>query len=70
MLLIDVNDNPPEFEHSVYSFYVHESVSVGTVIGKVFAASRDVGVNAEIAYTIFEGSDLPFVIRNDTGSFH
>lgn len=67
VFLIDVNDNPPEFERSIYSILVRESVEVGTVVGTVFATSRDVGVNAEITYTKLEDSDFSFDVKPDTG---
>ena len=66
VLLIDLNDNPPEFERSIYSFTVSEVAAVGATVGRVFATSRDVGVNADITYVINEGSDN-FAIGDHTG---
>ena len=52
VILLDVNDNPPQFEFSMYLFNVSESTPIGSVVGGVYAVSKDVGVNAEITYSI------------------
>lgn len=65
-MLIDLNDNPPEFELSIYAFTVSESAAVGSTVGRVFATSRDTGVNADITYVINEGSNN-FAINDHTG---
>ena len=65
--VLDVNDNPPEFEMTIYSMSVSESVSIGTTVGQVFATSRDIGVNAEITYSIVGSVGNDFSIDSDTG---
>ncbi|KAJ3611268.1 hypothetical protein NHX12_021284 [Muraenolepis orangiensis] len=41
--LSDVNDNPPMFDQ------------MGSVVGRIWAKDRDVGVNAEMTYSIIDG---------------
>ena len=66
--LLDVNDNPPEFQLATYAVTTDESVAVGTTIVGVFATSRDAGVNAEISYGIMAGNELgKFRIDSKTG---
>jgi len=57
VLLLDINDNPPEFEHSLYEQTVPEDTPISTTIMRVFATSRDTGVNAEISYSIVGGNE-------------
>ena len=69
MRLIDINDNPPEFEHSVYSTTVREDTSVGSSVMQVFATSKDTGINAEIMYDIIAGNEQgKFRMDSKTGS--
>lgn len=55
--LLDVNDNPPEFEHTLYMGDVREDNGVGTSVVRVLATSKDAGVNAEISYSIVSGNE-------------
>ncbi|KAG5841950.1 hypothetical protein ANANG_G00172490 [Anguilla anguilla] len=50
--LTDVNDNPPKFPQKNYQLYVPESAQVGKAVGKIKANDEDLGVNAEITYSI------------------
>uniref|UniRef100_W5N2X3 Cadherin-12 n=1 Tax=Lepisosteus oculatus TaxID=7918 RepID=W5N2X3_LEPOC len=52
--LSDVNDNGPKFQHKFYSFPIPESAPVGTIIGRIMAEDRDVGLNGMMNYTIEE----------------
>lgn len=54
---MDVNDNPPEFERSSYFAAVRESALIGTVVTQVKATSRDIGINADITYSIAIGNE-------------
>ena len=65
--MLDVNDNPPVFEKIDYSTSVLESDPIGTKIVTVFAASRDIGVNAEITYSIVGSVQEKFVIDKKKG---
>ncbi|KAF3703816.1 Cadherin-20 F-cadherin MN-cadherin Precursor [Channa argus] len=53
--LSDVNDNPPMFDQRLYQMSVPESVPVGSVVGRIWAKDRDIGVNAEMKYSIIDG---------------
>ncbi|KAI1902266.1 hypothetical protein AGOR_G00042930 [Albula goreensis] len=50
--LTDVNDNPPKFPQSNYQLYVPESAQVGKAVGKIRANDEDLGINADMAYSI------------------
>lgn len=55
--VLDINDNPPVFEHREYTATVSEDVSVGTQLLRVQAASRDTEANGEISYSIIGGNE-------------
>ena len=57
VLLLDINDNPPEFERALYRVTVSEGAGVGDSLARVYAASRDTGVNAQITYAITTGNE-------------
>uniref|UniRef100_A0A3B5M7Z7 Cadherin 18 n=1 Tax=Xiphophorus couchianus TaxID=32473 RepID=A0A3B5M7Z7_9TELE len=58
--LTDVNDNPPKFPQKNYQLYVPESAQVGKPVGKIKANDEDLGVNADIKYSIInsEGANM------------
>lgn len=60
--VLDVNDNPPVFERRYQLATVPEDVGVGTEVLRIYAASKDIGTNAEITYSIRSG--------NEHGKFH
>lgn len=64
--LTDVNDNPPKFPQKNYQLYVPESAQVGKPVGKIKANDEDLGVNADIKYSIInsEGANM-FSISTD-----
>lgn len=62
VMVLDVNDNPPVFQKQDYAVTVPEDVAVGSELLRVFASSKDIGVNAEIYYSISTGNEL--------GKFH
>ncbi|XP_072306553.1 cadherin-18 [Eucyclogobius newberryi] len=64
--LTDVNDNPPEFPQKNYELYVAESAQVGKPVGKIKANDDDIGINADIRYSIInsEGANT-FTISTD-----
>ncbi|CAD5113643.1 DgyrCDS2804 [Dimorphilus gyrociliatus] len=66
--LRDVNDNHPNFYQKYYSKRIEEDNSIGIFILTVKASDRDVGVNAEISYSIPDISAKRYVtIDNKTG---
>ncbi|XP_061537155.1 protocadherin Fat 3a isoform X5 [Phycodurus eques] len=55
--VLDINDNPPVFERRDQLVTIPEDVAVGTKILTVYAASKDIGTNAEITYSIRSGNE-------------
>uniref|UniRef100_A0A665TAV5 FAT atypical cadherin 3a n=1 Tax=Echeneis naucrates TaxID=173247 RepID=A0A665TAV5_ECHNA len=55
--VLDINDNPPVFERRDHLATVPEDVGVGTEVLRVYAASKDIGTNAEITYSIRSGNE-------------
>ncbi|XP_035989151.1 protocadherin Fat 3a isoform X5 [Fundulus heteroclitus] len=67
--VLDINDNPPVFERRDQLATVPEDVGVGTEILRVYAASKDIGTNAEITYSIRSGNEHKnFYIHPLTGA--
>ncbi|KAI5710531.1 hypothetical protein M8J76_011971 [Diaphorina citri] len=66
--ILDVNDNPPIFAHSVsdYSVSLNESVLPGTKVLQVIATDNDQGDNAKITYYLSE-TERKFTVNPDTG---
>ncbi|XP_076811022.1 protocadherin-16-like isoform X2 [Clavelina lepadiformis] len=62
----DVDDNPPQFTSSIYTFSVEENANTGTVLGSVAATDKDIGQNAAILYD-FAVSSSKFAINPQTG---
>ncbi|KAJ8262336.1 hypothetical protein GJAV_G00165290 [Gymnothorax javanicus] len=66
--VLDINDNPPAFEHKEYFATVPEDVGVGAQILRVFAASKDSESKAEVSYSIASGNEGGmFKIDSHTG---
>ncbi|XP_078514538.1 protocadherin Fat 3 isoform X1 [Lissotriton helveticus] len=66
--VLDINDNPPVFERRDYLVTVAEDTSPGIEVLTVFAASKDIGTNAEIAYSVRSGNEQgKFRINPKTG---
>lgn len=57
VIVLDINDNPPEFVSRIYSVTVPENTTVNTEVIKVEALSKDTGINAQVIYTIIEGNE-------------
>uniref|UniRef100_A0A3Q1I5G8 FAT atypical cadherin 1a n=1 Tax=Anabas testudineus TaxID=64144 RepID=A0A3Q1I5G8_ANATE len=55
--VLDINDNPPVFEHREYTATMSEDIAVGTQVLRVQAASRDTEANGEISYSIISGNE-------------
>lgn len=64
--ILDVNDNPPMFDHSDYNVSLNESVPPGTSVLQVRATDNDVGDNAKITYYL-EDIGRQFSIDPETG---
>ena len=63
--ITDLNDNPPVFSSTEYQFTTAENSPPAT-IGAIFANDPDLGINAEISYSLVNPS-LPFTINESTG---
>jgi protocadherin beta len=51
VVVLDVNDNAPEFERTLYEVQVPENSSVDSLVIKVSATDLDSGINGEISYS-------------------
>jgi len=68
VIVLDINDNPPEFASKNHYAVVPEIAPIGTEVVRVLATSKDSGVNAEIAYSIIGGNEhKKFQMNHSTG---
>lgn len=68
IVVLDVNDNPPQFERMMYAVTVSEALPIGASVGTVYATSRDTGINAKISYSITAGNEQNnYQIDKETG---
>ncbi|XP_012907856.2 LOW QUALITY PROTEIN: protocadherin beta-15 [Mustela putorius furo] len=56
ILVLDVNDNAPEFAKILYQVQVPENSPIGMLVVKVSAIDLDTGTNGEISYSYFYNS--------------
>ncbi|CAK1540749.1 unnamed protein product [Leptosia nina] len=63
----DVNDNPPVFEHDIYTANVLESEPINTKILEIQAIDKDTGNNARITYRIVSDNSTHFKVQPSTG---
>lgn len=64
--VLDVNDNPPIFDHSDYSVTLNETVSPGSIVLQVMASDNDLGDNAKITYYLSD-TEQQFTVDPETG---
>lgn len=64
--ILDVNDNPPIFDHSDYIVSLNESVPPGTPVLQVMATDNDLGDNAKITYYLAD-TERQFTVDPETG---
>lgn len=64
--VLDVNDNPPIFDHSDYIVSLNESVPPGTAVLQVQATDNDLGDNAKITYYLAD-TERQFTVDPETG---
>ncbi|XP_055980813.1 protocadherin beta-7-like [Sorex fumeus] len=55
--VVDVNDNAPEFEHSLYKVQVPENSPIGSVVATVSARDLDTGSYGEVVYAFFYATE-------------
>ncbi|XP_075824944.1 protocadherin beta-15-like [Microtus pennsylvanicus] len=56
IIVLDVNDNAPEFAQALYQVQIPESSPVGSLVAKVSAKDLDTGTNGEVSYSFFHRS--------------
>ncbi|XP_037922792.1 cadherin-87A [Hermetia illucens] len=66
--VLDVNDNPPIFEKSVYYAGVNSKSSINEIVILVNATDRDFGANASLEYIITASNLYKFGSSKSTGS--
>ncbi|XP_045854817.1 protocadherin beta-10 [Meles meles] len=57
IVILDINDNAPQFSQTIYETQTPENSPVGSLIAKVSAGDIDSGVNADISYSLFDASE-------------
>ncbi|GBP67367.1 Cadherin-related family member 1 [Eumeta japonica] len=70
--LLDVNDNPPEFERSLYEFVLSPSLNNFTSVAFVKAVDKDSDPpNNIVRYEIIQGnSEAKFAVNEETGELY
>ncbi|XP_052011513.1 protocadherin beta-3-like [Apodemus sylvaticus] len=71
ILVLDINDNAPEFTQSLYEVQILEKSPIGSVITTVSASDLDTGNFGVISYVIFHGSEEileTFQLNSSTGN--
>ncbi|XP_078405894.1 protocadherin alpha-C2-like [Cetorhinus maximus] len=51
IIVVDVNDNGPLFDHEIYRATIAENAAKGTLVAKINAVDLDEGTNAELTYS-------------------
>ncbi|XP_040095818.1 protocadherin beta-6-like [Oryx dammah] len=69
ILVLDSNDNAPEFAQEFYEAQVPENSSLGSLVITVSARDLDAGSFGEVSYALFQVDDVnePFEINAKTG---
>ncbi|XP_041516158.1 protocadherin beta-14 [Microtus oregoni] len=70
IMVLDINDNAPEFAQGLYEVQVQESSPIGSLVITVSARDLDAGVYGELSYSLFQSSNQvlrAFEINTDTG---
>ncbi|XP_058141914.1 protocadherin beta-12-like [Dasypus novemcinctus] len=57
VVVVDINDNSPEFELPFYDVKIPENSNLGSLVVTVSAWDLDTGTNAEISYTFSHASE-------------
>lgn len=70
MQVTDTNDNPPTFRENAYSFDIPENAPRGLKVGQIMAVDADLGVNADLTYTVIsDWANDVFSLNSQTGVF-
>ena len=65
--ILDVNDEQPRFEQSVYTVELDEDNPPGVFLMSVHANDSDQGLNSLLSYTIISGNESVFSINSSSG---
>ncbi|XP_063156252.1 protocadherin beta-16-like [Candoia aspera] len=68
--VLDINDNYPHFQQTVYQVKLRENEQLDTLVAKVEASDRDIGSNAHITYSFSQTPEGPlrsFKLNRNTG---
>uniref|UniRef100_G3R9H0 Protocadherin beta 12 n=1 Tax=Gorilla gorilla gorilla TaxID=9595 RepID=G3R9H0_GORGO len=57
VVVVDINDNSPEFEQAFYEVKILENSILGSLVVTVSASDLDSGTNSEISYTFSHASE-------------
>lgn len=63
----DLNDNAPEFSMDLFTVSIPEDAEVGTLVTKMHATDKDIGVNRKINYSFIDSYREHFKIIGDSG---
>nr|XP_020043485.1 protocadherin beta-14-like [Castor canadensis] len=70
IVVLDINDNAPEFVQGLYEVKVPENSPMGSLIVTVSARDLDAGIHGELSYSFFQSSsqvNQAFEINRGTG---
>jgi len=67
VIVLDVNDNRPTFEHGYYEAVVPENVPTGSIILRVHATDPDEGANGDIRYRLDDQFHELFAVDDVSG---
>ncbi|PRD31895.1 UNVERIFIED_CONTAM: ds [Trichonephila clavipes] len=68
VIVLDQNDNDPQFDHNEYSATIAEDAAINTTVIIVKAQDVDDGVNSEITYSLSNETKSLFRIDSSTGT--
>ena len=66
VIVKDINDNPPVFLKSAFSFYFPENTPISTPVVTLIANDLDEGINGEVTYSLVTDTQ-DFELNEETG---
>nr|XP_005900297.1 PREDICTED: protocadherin beta-17 [Bos mutus] len=70
IIVLDINDNAPEFAQQLYQVQVPENSPIGSLVITVSARDLDAGIHGELSYSFFQSSNQviqAFEVNTATG---
>uniref|UniRef100_A0A8C7ZZX1 Protocadherin-16 n=1 Tax=Oryzias sinensis TaxID=183150 RepID=A0A8C7ZZX1_9TELE len=67
VVVLDINDNSPQFQSNSYTADISEGVPIGSLVLEVKARDADFGPNSQVMYFLSRGSNSMFIIDENTG---